>query len=279
MTISLCENLIYAATKHMQQLMSHLRMPLPLPWLSNSYKKITSVGLTDIGLRRPNNEDAFVTRPKVGFSLVADGMGGAAAGEVASKIFSDTAIEVFLKTEDRNQEEAAQLIQRTFELANRRMLEHVLEYPSHRGMGCTAELIAFSKERFVIGHVGDSRTYRFRNGKLAQLTEDHSFVQEQLKLGFITPEQAKKHEMRNVILRAVGVEENPKLDLIRGKTYSNDIFLLCSDGLTDFVEDTDIHQVLSDDSESLQRKAKRLINLAKSTGGHDNITVVLIVVE
>lgn len=278
MTFSFCENLIYTATKQMHHLMSLFGIPLPFHWLSAT-KKLSSFGLTDIGLRRPNNEDIFITRPKIGFSLVADGMGGAAAGEVASKIFSDTALEVFSKTENRNEEETAQLIQHAFDLANNRMLAHVVAFPEHKGMGCTAELIAFTNERVVIGHVGDSRTYRLRNGKLTQLTEDHSFVQEQLKLGFITAEQAKKHEMKNVILRAVGIEESPGLDLIRGRAFSNDIFLLCSDGLTDFVEDTEIQTVLSVYDESLQIKAKRLVDLAKAYGGHDNITVVLIKIE
>ncbi len=262
----------------MHQLTSHLGINLPFNWLPIS-KSFTSFGQTDIGLRRSNNEDVFITRPQLGFSLVADGMGGAAAGEVASQIFSETALEIFSKAEKQSEEDMAQLVQQVFELANGRMLAHVDAYPNHRGMGCTAELIVFSGEKFMIGHVGDSRTYHMKKGKLIQLTEDHSFVQEQLKLGFITPEEAKKHEMKNVILRAVGIEESPDVDLIRGIASRDDLFMLCSDGLTDFVEDTDIQEVLSDPGASLQRKAGQLIVLAKAAGGHDNITLVLIKID
>ena len=142
-------------------------------------------------------------------------------------------------------------------------------------MGCTAELMAFSGDKFILGHMGDSRTYRLKNGQLKQLSQDHSLVQEQLDKGLITPEEARKHTMKNVILRAVGVDETPALDLVRGNLSAGDLFLLCSDGLTDMVEDADILAVLASTA-PLTQKAEKLIELAKSAGGHDNITVVLI---
>lgn len=275
MAFGLRENLFYYASKQVHQLKSHLGSNFRFSWLP-APKTFTAFGLTDIGLWRPNNEDVFVTRPQLGFSLVADGMGGAAAGEVASRLFMETALEIFSRVENQDEEETIQSVQRAFDLANERILAHVEEYPDHQGMGCTAELIAFSGEQFVVGHVGDSRTYRMRDGDLIQLTEDHSFVQAQLKLGFITPEEAKKHEMKNVILRAVGIEKKPEVDLVQGKVCRDDLFLLCSDGLTDFVEDSDIQKALSVSGASLQGKAERLVDLAKAAGGHDNITVVLI---
>jgi PPM family protein phosphatase len=236
--------------------------------------KIVSFGTTDRGLRRPNNEDAFLVKPEFGFCLVADGMGGAAAGELASQIFSETTLEVF-STSDLSNSDPVHLVQQSFILANARILKHTDEIPEHKGMGCTSELMAFSGDKFILGHMGDSRTYRLKNGQLKQLSQDHSLVQEQLNKGLITPEEARKHTMKNVILRAVGVDETPALDLVRGNLSVGDLFLLCSDGLTDMVEDADISTVLESKA-LLKQKAEKLIELAKAAGGHDNITVVLI---
>jgi PPM family protein phosphatase len=236
--------------------------------------RILSFGKTDCGLRRSNNEDAFLVKPEFGFCLVADGMGGAAAGELASQIFSETALEVF-STADIANSDPVKLVQQSFILANDRILKHADEIPEHKGMGCTAELMAFSGDKFILGHMGDSRTYRFINGQLQQLSLDHSLVQEQLDKGLITPEEARKHPMKNVILRAVGIDENLSLDLVRGILSAGDLFLLCSDGLTDMVEDSDILAVLASTA-ILTQKAEKLVEIAKTAGGHDNITAVLI---
>jgi len=236
--------------------------------------RILSFGKTDRGLRRSNNEDAFLVKPEFGFCLVADGMGGAAAGELASQIFSETTLEVF-STADISNSDPVKLVQQSFILANDRILKHADEIPEHKGMGCTAELMAFSGDKFILGHMGDSRTYRFINGQLQQLSLDHSLVQEQLDKGLITPEEARKHPMKNVILRAVGIDENLSLDLVRGILSAGDLFLLCSDGLTDMVEDSDILAVLASTA-ILTQKAEKLVEIAKTAGGHDNITVVLI---
>jgi protein phosphatase len=239
--------------------------------------RIVSFGKTDCGLRRPNNEDAFLVKLEFGFCLVADGMGGAAAGELASQIFSETTLEVF-STANLSSSDPVSLVQQSFILANSRIIKHTVEIPEHKGMGCTAELMVFSEDKFILGHMGDSRSYRYKNKQLKQLSQDHSLVQEQLNQGLITPEEARKHSMKNVILRAVGVDETPALDLIRGTLSAGDIFLLCSDGLTDMVEDSDIMAVLAATA-PLTRKTELLIELAKTAGGHDNITVVLIEIE
>lgn len=236
--------------------------------------KIDFFGKSDVGLKRKNNEDVFVVSPEFGFCLAADGMGGAAAGELASRFFAETAAEVFSGSDHRSEDETLGLVQKTFSFANKRVLDHVKENVHHKGMGCTAELVAFFEEGFVLDHIGDSRTYRLREGHLKQLTQDHSLVQDQVNQGLITPEQARNHQLRNVILRAVGVNDHLALDLLRGKIFSGDIFLLCSDGLTDMVEDTFIHGVLSS-AITLPQKADKLIESAKSAGGLDNITVVL----
>ena len=231
-------------------------------------------GKTDIGLKRKNNEDAFVVSPELDFCLAADGMGGAAAGEIASQIFADTTQEIFSGNADRSQKEVLYRIQKAFSAANEKIIEDIIQNASHKGMGCTAELLAFSDEGFIVGHIGDSRTYRLRKGRLEQLTQDHTIVQQQFEEGLISADQIKQHPLRNVIFRAVGIKEELALDLIIGKIFEEDIFLLCSDGLTDMIPDEQILEILCSDSD-IPRKAKELIKEAKVAGGIDNITVVL----
>ena len=235
---------------------------------------IELVGKTDVGLIRSNNEDTFVINNNAGFCLVADGMGGAAAGEMASQIFAQTADEIFIQGPPGSEQEAIEFVQSTFRQANDRILAHAAQFPEHQGMGCTAEVLVLAGSGFVIGHMGDSRTYRYRHGVLKQLTKDHSLVQDQIDQGLITEAQARSHSMRNVILRAVGVRPSPALDTLRGPVYAGDLFLLCSDGLTDMVEDAQISQILSLNGD-VALKSEHLIDLAKKAGGKDNITVVL----
>jgi protein phosphatase len=231
-------------------------------------------GQTDIGLKRENNEDVFLLNSELDFCLTADGMGGAAAGELASKIFADSAQEIFEGHTDRSQKEVLYRVQKTFQVANQKILEHVDQNKSHKGMGCTAELLAFSDEGFILGHMGDSRTYRLRKGKFEQLTQDHTLVQQQLEEGLISEDQIRQHPLRNIIYRAVGIKQELYLDLIIGKTVAQDIFLLCSDGLTDMIMDDQIEDILCLDSE-IHQKVEELIEKAKAAGGNDNITVVL----
>jgi serine/threonine protein phosphatase PrpC len=234
-------------------------------------------GKTDIGLKRKKNEDAFVISPGLDFCLAADGMGGAAAGELASKIFAETSLEIFSGNTNRSEKNVLYRVQKSFSFANDKILEHVSQYPNHKGMGCTAELLAFSNEGFILGHIGDSRTYRLRNGRLEQLTEDHTLVQQQIEEGLIAPEKIKHHPLRNIILRAVGLKKEFTIDLLRGKTISEDLFLLCSDGLTDMVQDDQIQNILCADID-IHRKAGELVERAKVAGGKDNITVILVAI-
>ena len=236
---------------------------------------INFAGKTNVGLKRSSNEDTFIIKGELGFCLVADGLGGAAAGELASRFFADATVDIFQQATDMNENKVVERIQNSFRLANDRIRDHVMRNPSHKGMGCTAELMAFSDQGFVIGHLGDSRTYRFRNGLLKQLTHDHSFIQEQVDKSLITEENARRHPLRNVILKAVGINESLALDLIRGRTYPEDQFLLCSDGLTDMVEDITIGKVFKLPIPA-NKKVDQLIELALSGGGKDNITVVFI---
>ena len=144
----------------------------------------------------------------------------------------------------------------------------------HRGMGCTGEVLAFYQKRYVLGHVGDSRTYLLRAEKLHQLTRDHSAVQDWVDLEIMTKEEARHHPSRNALTRAVGTQEKVTSDIVKGSTQPGDIFLLCSDGLTDMVEDESIREALLHSSD-LEHTAGRLIELARSAGGSDNTTVVL----
>jgi len=234
-------------------------------------------GKTDIGLRRSNNEDAFIISPELGFCLAADGMGGAAAGELASKIFADTVLEIFADSTDQSEKEILYRVKKAFSFANEKILDDATQNPNHEGMGCTAELLAFFGDGFALGHVGDSRTYRFRNGQLRQLTQDHTLVQEQIEEGLISSENIRNHPLRNIILRALGQERELALDLLRGKILPGDLFLLCSDGLTDMVQDDQIQEILSSDID-IHRKADKLVESAKAAGGKDNITVVLVAI-
>jgi len=231
-------------------------------------------GKTDTGIRRLDNEDAIVIMSELDLCALADGMGGAAAGELASQFFADAVVETFAAVGQRSEQEIVGLVEKTYRAANERILLHVSNNPEHKGMGCTAELLVFLDHGYVLGHVGDSRTYLFRSGQLKRLTNDHSVVQSQLDQGLINAAEARKHPMRNVILRAVGTNEVLAFDLIRGRIQLGDLFLLCSDGLTDMVDDAVLREVLGADLPLLQ-KVDQLVDLANSAGGHDNITVIL----
>ncbi len=236
--------------------------------------RIESCARTDVGMRRENNEDAFVSSPELGLLALADGMGGAASGEVASGIFVDTVRELLTSGPLPTGEEAEEFVRRTFLLANQRIREMAEREPAHRDMGCTGEMVVFTDDGYVVGHVGDSRIYLFRGGRLRQVTKDHSFVQEQVDQGVLTPEQARVHAYRHMILRAVGIRDSLAVDLISGKAYPGDLFLLCSDGLSDMVEDSIIEEKLALGL-SLDETADLLVRNACDAGGHDNVTVVL----
>jgi len=235
--------------------------------------KINSFGKTDVGLVRRNNEDALILKPELGFWAVADGMGGEEKGEVASQFFIQTALELFSESAGGSEEEVKQFVQKTFGLANERILSWAKENQVQK-MGCTAELMAFSGPDYVLGHVGDSRTYRLRQGQLRQLTRDHSLVQEQIDQGVLTPAEAQKSPLRNVILRAIGTEDTLAVDLMRGKSIPGDLYLLCSDGLTGMVDERKIQEIISLPL-GLSQKVDQLIEGAKAAGGYDNITVIL----
>lgn len=206
--------------------------------------------------------------------MVADGMGGHSAGNVASDIFHSVTARQCSKQNSPVSGNISELIKQCFNTAHLEIRDQVKRAPQLEGMGCTANILIINEQRFTIGHVGDSRTYRLRNHVLEQLTTDHSFVQQQIELGLLTPDQAQTHKMRSVILQAVGVSDSLEIDIIEGDVQPEDMFMLCTDGLYTMLPENQIQQILVSEM-SLDQKVSLLINLANGAGGTDNITVVL----
>jgi PPM family protein phosphatase len=244
--------------------------------------KLFSAAGTHIGLIRSNNEDAYLDMPDKGLFALSDGMGGAAAGEVASGCFIETVTRLFadhsfnpgLNPKDSDN----LLVEKAFTLSNQRILEHSEQNPEDFGMGCTGELLVFSGRQYAIGHVGDSRVYLSRDRKLQQLTKDQSLVQSWVDQGIMTAEDARYHPRKNIILQALGTQPMLSPDILTGEAQDHDIFLLCSDGLTDMVEDNAIQEVLAS-RRTLQDKLHALIKAALAAGGKDNVTAVLCELE
>lgn len=209
--------------------------------------------------------------------MVADGMGGHSAGNVASDIFHSVTARQCSKQNSPVSGNISELIRQCFNTAHLEIRDQITRAPQLEGMGCTANILIMDEQRFTIGHVGDSRTYRLRCNVLEQLTTDHSFVQQQIELGLLTPEQAQTHKMRSVILQAVGVSERLEIDIIEGDVRPDDLFMLCTDGLYTMLQESKVQQILESEM-TLDQKASLLINLANGAGGNDNITVVLVVV-
>ena len=222
--------------------------------------------LTDVGMEREGNEDSFVERSPL--FAVADGMGGANAGEVASGITVDTLAAA------AEGDDMPGALSTAIEEANGRIHGMAAEDKSLEGMGCTCTAAWVGGTALTIAHVGDSRAYRLRGGELEQLTEDHSLVGGLVRLGKLTPQEAEVHPQRSVILRAVGVEPSVEVDVNEHAIEDGDLYLLCSDGLSGMVRDEVIEEVLRMDN-SLETASDMLIELANASGGKDNITAVL----
>jgi len=225
-------------------------------------------GLSDVGRQREANEDSYVLAAPV--FIVADGMGGARAGEVASR----TAAEVFEGAADGPEETPEQRLTRLTQEANRRIFELSQSDASRRGMGTTLTAAMVSPAGVSVGHVGDSRAYRLRDGSLEQLTHDHSLVAELERSGQLTAEAAEHHPQRSIITRALGPEPDVEVDAHTHATRPGDVYLLCSDGLTSMVSDGEIESIARG-SKALSEAAEGLVRAANQSGGRDNITVVL----
>jgi protein phosphatase len=239
--------------------------------------------MTDVGKVRAINEDHFTAAQDLGLFIVADGLGGQNAGEVASKM----AIEIVKSHLTNNegplvgnyQEEFSHDTNRMLSgirLANSAIYEAGQENSEQQGMGTTISSIRIKGDVMGLAHVGDSRIYRIRGGRLERLTADHSLVEEQLKLGLITGEQAAKSKHRNVITRALGAEETIAIDADEQVLFDRDKILLCTDGLTDMIGEGDIERIIMRNGDDPQRACEELVNAANDKGGVDNITVILV---
>jgi PPM family protein phosphatase len=231
-----------------------------------------SAGKTDPGRKRRHNEDAFVLEPPL--FAVADGMGGAQAGEVAARI----AAAVFREYHEADELAPPERMSAIIQEANRRIYERAQSDANASGMGTTITAAIVESGGVAIGHVGDSRAYRLREGRLEQLTQDHSLVADLLRDGRLTPEEAEAHPQRSVITRALGTDSQVDVDTETVDAAPGDVFLLCSDGLTTMVSDERILELLQSSS-SLEQAAKALVKAANRGGGEDNVTVVLFAVE
>jgi protein phosphatase len=248
--------------------------------------KVVHAGLSDVGRKREHNEDSFVVVPEDHLFVVADGMGGHAAGEVASRI-AVTAIADFIASTRTDAEitwpyeydpgisVASNRLKTAIRLANQKIIDTIAQKRELEGMGTTLVSVLLSEGTACVAHVGDSRSYIIREGELAQLTGDHSWVNEQVKLGFLTKEDAVRHPFRNVVTRALGSKEDVQVDLVEKALMPDDVFLLCSDGLNTMVDDPTIFEVVSNSGGDLARAAQELIDKANERGGEDNVTVVL----
>ncbi|MFQ5888958.1 MAG: Stp1/IreP family PP2C-type Ser/Thr phosphatase [Gemmatimonadota bacterium] len=240
----------------------------------------THAALSDVGRLRSGNEDAVFAEPKAGVFVVADGMGGHAAGEVASAI-ATRAIGARLCSLSAtcSLQQARGSIHEAFVDAGDQIVQEARENPAHEGMGTTATVLVLGPEdRYVVGHIGDSRGYLFRDGELRQITRDHSWVQEQVDRGAISREQARFHPQSNIITRALGTAEIPWPDVYDGQAKPGDIFLVASDGLTDMLPEERIAEILRS-GRTPKEMAVKLVDEANLAGGIDNITVLVVAVE
>jgi len=241
--------------------------------------KFSVFGLTDVGRRRESNQDSLLVAPERGLYAVADGMGGHAAGEVASHIAIEALSEVlrdnaFLR--DRTDAQTAGTrLQDAFVEGNRRICDSVVTRGEWRGMGTTIVALVTLEDRAVIGHVGDSRAYLLRDGELRRLTNDHSWVSEQVRMGLMTDEEAHRHPMRNIVTRALGNRPALDVDINEAEALPSDVFLLCSDGLNSMLTDREITETLYENRQDPETACHKLVEAANLKGGEDNITVIV----
>ena len=248
---------------------------------------LVHAGKTDVGRRRDHNEDSFLINAKHGLFTIADGMGGHAAGEVASRIAVDV-INEFIEISgddsditwpfefDDGVSMEENRIFTAIKLANMKIFEVIQERQELTGMGTTLVTLLVDGEHAFIGHVGDSRAYLVRGGQIRQVTSDHSWVNEQMKLGILTKSQAANHPFRNVVTRALGGKDPIKADLTSEQLQSGDLLLLCSDGLNSMLPDERIRDITVQHADDLETGCQALIDAANEAGGDDNISVVLV---
>jgi protein phosphatase len=251
--------------------------------------RVRFAGATNIGRKRDHNEDSIALPDVERLAIVADGMGGHASGEVASRIAVELISEHFAETAkqqtltwpykvDRDLRTHVNRMTTGIMLANVEIWERAQREPRLKGMGTTCIAVYFLDDAMIIGHVGDSRCYRARQTELTQLTEDHSLINDYIRMKRVTPEEAENWPHKNVIVRALGMKESVQVDILTEKPHIGDTYLLCSDGLTGMVADDQMQHILMVERD-LDRAVARLVDAANEEGGVDNISVVLARIE
>ena len=238
----------------------------------------TCAARTDVGIVRSGNEDNYLMLADRGIFIVADGMGGHAAGEVASEMAVRIISREIGSLRGLSDDEGAERFRTAIRTANDAIFSRTLSEHDKRGMGTTVTALVLQPKRYLIGQVGDSRAYLLRGQQLSQLTKDHSYVQEQVDAGLLTPEQARVHPYSNVITRCVGASVDVTPDIYTGTLEEGDILLLASDGLTGMLEDEQLTRILQSEG-GPQRWVDRLITEANRRGGLDNITAIVVRID
>jgi protein phosphatase len=247
--------------------------------------KIRCVGLTDTGKVREHNEDTIATDADIGLLVLADGMGGYNAGEVASGIAVKTVMNLIREQVEREDltildretglSRPSIILRDAIHRANKIIYQTARSQPQCEGMGTTIVAAMFFDNKISVAHVGDSRMYRMRNARFEQVTMDHSLLQELVDRGFYSAEEAQRAANKNYVTRALGVEPNVEVEIQEVPVQKGDVYALCSDGLSDMVEDEDIHLTINTFGDNLDTVSKQLIQLANDNGGRDNVSVVL----
>lgn len=250
--------------------------------------KTRSHGISSVGKVRDHNEDAFLIKTDENIYVVADGMGGHAAGEVASDIAVRT-VSGFIHNMDEDStwpfdtdpglSHEGNRLATAIRMGNRRVVQAVEKNAAYTGMGTTLVSLFLKSGIAYIGHVGDSRAYLVRGGDISRLTVDHSWVNTQIQAGTMTPETAKTHPLRNVITRALGSEEDVSVDIIEIPVEEEDTYILCSDGLSSMLEDREILRIMEEGGDDIALSCEKLVDAANEKGGEDNITVVIVKVD
>ncbi len=251
--------------------------------------RVRFAGETDVGRKRDHNEDNLYLPDDERFAIVADGMGGHASGEVASKIAVDSVVAHFKATTeepamtwpfkvDRGNHQEVNRLVLGIKLANLNVFEAAQRDEQLHGMGTTIVALFFLDDCAIIGHVGDSRCYRIRDHEIVQITEDHSLLNDYLKMKRLTPGEASNFAQKNVIVRALGMKESVQVDIFTETPRLGDIYVLCTDGLSGMISDDEIREIAKGEAE-LDRACEKLIAAANANGGVDNITVVLARIE
>ena len=241
----------------------------------------TTAGVSDTGLGRSQNEDTLVLDPAEGIVIVADGMGGRPGGEYASALGAEV-IQAHLSSTQGSDGERGDQMAEAVSLANLRVWEAAAADPEREGMGTTVTALSLNRDSgaWIIGHVGDSRGYIFRDGELRRITRDHTVVQDLVESGAISPSSVADHPLGHLINRAVGTEGTVQVDIFQGDSLPGDIFLLCTDGLAGLMSDEELEDALQDLAVSdLEKKSAELVAIAHERGAPDNVTLCFLAVE